>query len=88
MVYAQALTRLVGSGGFSECPTDCESCANTDTCTRCAEGFFHLQGKCYDTCPEEYEPSDLLVECIPQGELRETPRERETEPIAYGTVGS
>lgn len=49
------------------CSAECESCVNSDTCTRCRPGLYHLNGKCYHICPDDYEPNDKLMECTPQG---------------------
>uniref|UniRef100_A0A671Q7Q0 R-spondin 3 n=1 Tax=Sinocyclocheilus anshuiensis TaxID=1608454 RepID=A0A671Q7Q0_9TELE len=46
------------------CPADCDSCQNSDTCTRCALGHYLLHGQCHHVCPDEFEPNDLM-ECIP-----------------------
>lgn len=53
---------------FAECPADCESCVNGDTCTRCRQGLYLLSGRCHHVCPEDYEPSDKLMECTLQGQ--------------------
>lgn len=53
---------------FAECPADCESCVNSDTCTRCRQGLYLLSGRCHHVCPEDYEPSDKLMECTLQGQ--------------------
>lgn len=53
---------------FAGCPAECELCVNSETCMRCRQGFYQLNGKCYHICPEDYEPNDRLMECTPQGE--------------------
>ncbi|XP_007251874.2 R-spondin-3 isoform X1 [Astyanax mexicanus] len=47
------------------CPADCDSCLNSDTCTRCMPGHYLLRGQCYSVCPEEFEPNEQLMECVP-----------------------
>lgn len=54
----------------AECPAECESCVNIETCTRCRPGLYQLSGRCHHVCPEDYEPNDKLVECTPQGQSR------------------
>lgn len=49
------------------CPADCESCANSETCTRCRPGLYLLSGTCHHVCPEEFEPNDKVMECTAQG---------------------
>lgn len=61
---------------FAECPADCESCANGETCTRCRQGLYLLGGRCHHVCPDDYEPSDKLMECTPQGGSRQEVIER------------
>lgn len=46
---------------------DCDSCQNSDTCTRCVPGHFLLHGQCYHVCPDEFEPNNSM-ECIPTGQ--------------------
>lgn len=53
---------------FAECPAECESCVNSETCTRCRPGLYQLSGRCHHVCPEDYEPNDKLMECAPQGQ--------------------
>lgn len=53
---------------FAECPADCESCVNSETCTRCRQGLYLLSGRCHHVCPDDFEPSDKLMECTPQGQ--------------------
>lgn len=53
---------------FAECPADCESCVNSETCTRCRPGLYQLSGRCHHVCPEDYEPNDKLMECTAQGQ--------------------
>lgn len=53
---------------FAECPADCESCVNSETCTQCRQGLYLLSGRCHHVCPDDFEPSDKLMECTPQGQ--------------------
>ena len=53
---------------FAGCPAECESCVNSDTCTRCRPGLYQLSGRCHHVCPEDYEPNDKLMECTAQGQ--------------------
>lgn len=52
----------------AECPADCESCVSSDMCKQCRPGLYQLSGMCHHVCPEDYEPNDKLMECIPQGQ--------------------
>lgn len=54
--------------GLTACPVNCESCLNSDTCTRCISGHYLLHGQCHSICPEEFEPSEQSMECIPKRE--------------------
>lgn len=58
--------------GLTACPVNCESCLNSDTCTRCMSGHYLLHGQCNTICPEEFEPSEQSMECIPKGECHQT----------------
>ncbi|KPP79803.1 R-spondin-3-like, partial [Scleropages formosus] len=44
--------------------SNCDSCFNRNFCMRCKAGFYLLQGKCQETCPEGLVPSDTQRECV------------------------
>uniref|UniRef100_A0A8C9WBH5 R-spondin 3 n=1 Tax=Scleropages formosus TaxID=113540 RepID=A0A8C9WBH5_SCLFO len=50
----------------SNCAADCDTCLDEDTCTRCRQGLYLLQGKCHSACPEEFFANEQLMECKPQ----------------------
>lgn len=47
---------LNNTGGYQckNCGTFCSVCADNNTCTACISGYFLLNGKCYQTCPDGY----------------------------------
>jgi len=67
-IPAHSMLNIRDVSVFAGCPADCESCANSETCTQCRPGFYQLSGRCYHICPDDYEPNDKLVECTPQGQ--------------------
>ncbi|KAL4657505.1 R-spondin-3 isoform X1 [Arapaima gigas] len=44
--------------------SNCDSCFNRNFCMRCKAGYYLLQGKCQETCPEGLIPSDTQRECV------------------------
>lgn len=61
---------------------------NSDTCTRCRQGLYLLSGRCHHVCPEDYEPSDKLMECTLQGQseqkvIQKPQKSRMTDAIKF-----
>ncbi|XP_039603753.1 R-spondin-3 isoform X1 [Polypterus senegalus] len=48
-----------------KCKADCDACFEKNFCTKCKAGFYLHMGRCLEICPEEFEPNDQLMECIP-----------------------
>lgn len=80
------LRRLAIAG----CPVDCDSCVNSETCTRCRPGLYLHSGRCHHVCPEEFEPNDKVMECTAKGRSHRREKGRQdqavrSDPRTFGT---
>ncbi|XP_043919959.1 R-spondin-3 [Protopterus annectens] len=49
----------------AKCKPDCDACFNKNFCTKCKSGLYLQKGKCLESCPESFEPSNHTMECKP-----------------------
>lgn len=63
------------------CPADCDSCVNSETCTRCRPGLYLHSGRCHHVCPEEFEPNDKVMECTAKGRSHRREKHRQDQSV-------
>merc|ERR1719506_2682175 len=48
-------------GGSSNCPSDCDTCSDSSTCTKCKNSKYLHNAACGATCPTGYSTNDGLL---------------------------
>ncbi|XP_029452539.1 R-spondin-3 isoform X2 [Rhinatrema bivittatum] len=56
-------TRSPEKNKCTKCKADCETCFNSNFCTKCKSGFYLHTGKCLKTCLEGFENNNHTMEC-------------------------